>query len=149
MSKFQQHCYEFKLDPDQNGSIVLDSKKSKKMHKKRKITIHILKSWMFSLRTYFMEVSEENLAILYKKLRLESLFTKTAWILIILTRIHQTVRREVLYCGSSCSGSLMIWSGSADPYHWITDPDPAIFLSGLHKMPTKKAFLNLLFPVLQ
>ncbi len=42
-----------------------------------------------------------------------------------------------------CCGSMTFWYGSgsgfADPYHWLTDPDP-VFSSVTDKMPTKNKF---------
>ncbi len=43
-------------------------------------------------------------------------------------------------CSSrQCSGSVTFWygSGSADPYFWLADPDPAFFVSDLQKVIKK------------
>jgi hypothetical protein len=47
-------------------------------------------------------------------------------------------------------------SGSADPYHWVTDPDPAIFISGSrwqqkvrHFLPTVGTIMNYIRVCLQ
>jgi hypothetical protein len=41
-----------------------------------------------------------------------------------------------------CSGSVTFWygSGSADPYHGLTNPDPALFVSVLQEARRKKKF---------
>ncbi len=50
-----------------------------------------------------------------------------------------------------CSGSVTFWyrfgyeSSSADPYIWLTDPDPALFINDLHKTPTKFFFVLTFF----
>jgi hypothetical protein len=43
---------------------------------------------------------------------------------------------------------ILVRSGSADPYHWLTDPDPALFVSGFQDANKTKYFHQRFFAYL-
>jgi hypothetical protein len=43
-------------------------------------------------------------------------------------KLSRIVSLILVHCQCQCCGSVKDGSGSADPYFWLTDPDPAIFL---------------------
>jgi hypothetical protein len=68
------------------------------------------------------------------------------------TSSRQSSACGISYCwsGNQCCGSMAFWcgSGSADPYLWITDMEPAIFVIDLQDAYEKLIFVKRFFCLL-